>query len=313
MEEISDVAEAVIDAALSRIRGAGTGERGGPAGRFCVLALGKLGGRELNYSSDIDLLALTETEGEPGAVEKGTLLMEELGADLSLHTTEGYAYRVDLRLRPYGTSGQLVFPLGSLVEYYRAGAALWELQALLKARPVAGDRELGAAFLEKVGVFLRARRERAEVINSINRLRREAVKGLSRGLLPTTDVKSGLGGIRDIEFLAQGLQLIHAFERPAVLRGGTLEALDALAACGVIPQETAGELSEDYLFLRRVEHFLQIYEDRQTHSLPRDPAEVHALARRMLGSRATAAQFRDELARRFDRVREICTRYLTEG
>jgi [glutamine synthetase] adenylyltransferase / [glutamine synthetase]-adenylyl-L-tyrosine phosphorylase len=309
MEEISDLAEGIIEGALrhSRVSPAGGGFR------FCVLAFGKLGGRELNYSSDIDLLGLVEESGpDAGAVVEGTRLMEELRADLSAHTAGGYAYRVDLRLRPYGTSGQLVFAMGPLLQYYEGSAALWELQALLKARPVAGDRELGASFLQNMQKRLAAPRERADVIRSIDRLRQEAVRGLSRGILSvTTDVKTGLGGLRDVEFLAQGLQLIHAHRIPAVLCGSTLEALEALCAAGVLPRQSADLLSGDYLFLRRVEHFLQIYEDRQTHSLPKDPEEMRALARRMMGSGATAGELQEELARRFQRVRSEYGRFIS--
>jgi glutamate-ammonia-ligase adenylyltransferase len=148
------------------------------------------------------------------------------------------------------------------------------------------------------------------VISSIDRLRKEALRGLARSLLTTTDVKTGLGGLRDIEFLAQGLELIHAAGAPGVLQGSTLAALETLASAGIIPRETAEQLSADYLFLRRVEHFLQIYEDRQTHSLPRDPVELRALARRMLGSGATASHFQSELSLRFERVRHQYGRLL---
>jgi glutamate-ammonia-ligase adenylyltransferase len=307
-----------VQAALSRLRAAVDCDGAQAQGRqfgFCILAFGKLGARELNYSSDIDLLGLYSlpeaAEGgtvagtfDPG--EQATALMEGLRADLSSHTAEGHAYRVDLRLRPYGSSGQLVFPLEALLEYYRRRAALWEVQALLKARPVAGDLEVGRAFLEAARVLLLAPRSRSEVVASMGRLRRQALRSLSRSILSTTDVKTGLGGIRDIEFLAQGLQLVHASERPELLQGGTLAALSAIADAGILERGLAVQLAGDYLFLRRVEHFLQIYEDRQTHSLPRDPAQLGALARLMLGSSSTTGQFLDELAGRFQRVQAAC-------
>jgi glutamate-ammonia-ligase adenylyltransferase len=304
MEEISDLADGVIAAALERRLG------GMPPGeeppRFCIVAFGKLGGRELNYSSDIDLLGVCADDGDQGKidpVEKASNLMEALRGDLSAHTNEGYAYRVDLRLRPYGTSGQLVFTIPALDEYYGKHAAQWELQALLKARPVAGDEALGRTFLETAQKRLLVPRDHAEVAKAIDTLRREAVRGLSRGILTTTDIKTGLGGLRDVEFLAQGLQLSHAHDHPRLLCGGTLPALKSLAEEGILPQETSEQLALDYIFLRRVEHFLQIYEDRQTHSLPRDPAQLRALARLMLGSRATSAQLLAALDERFRRVR----------
>ena len=304
MEELSDLADALIGACLARARAAARGEF-----RFCVLAFGKLGGRELNYSSDIDLLGIYGSEENAEDVVQATAVMEALREDLSVHTTEGYVYRVDLRLRPYGTSGQLVFHDRQLTGYYHASAAPWEIQALLKARPVAGDVALGRSFLESVRDLLVAPHERRAVISTIDRLRTEALKGLRKTARETTDVKTGLGGLRDIEFLAQGLQLVNAHNHAELLEANTLSALKALSAAGFMEQETAERLSDDYLFLRRVEHFLQIYEDRQTHSLPKDPAEMRALARRMLGNGATAEQFMSRLNKRFERVREEYRRF----
>ncbi len=317
MEELSELADGVVSASLGRLRG-GTigrgGEPGAPPWRFCVIAFGKLGGRELNYSSDIDLLGLYDggTEGAD-PTEDAAALMEALRADLSDHTMEGYAYRVDLRLRPYGSSGQLVFSLKSLLEYYSRSAAMWELQALLKARPVAGDLELGREFLDSVRTLLLAPREPSAVVSSIDRLRKEAQKSLSRNSIVATDIKVGLGGLRDVEFLVQGLELIHAHEHPELLIGNTLAALEALGTMGILPTDEADRLVGDYIFLRRVEHFLQIYEDRQTHSLPRDPLQMLALARRMLGSGATEGQFHSKLAKRFERVREEYRKFTETG
>jgi glutamate-ammonia-ligase adenylyltransferase len=311
MEELSDLAEGVIQAALARIRKEAV-QKEGDATRppFCIVAFGKLGARELNYSSDIDLLGLCG--GAASEVEAATHLLEALRADLSSHTSEGYVYRVDLRLRPYGSSGELVFSLDSLRAYYAGAVALWEVQALLKARPVAGDPEIGLAFLAEARQLLLSPHSPAQVAASNTRLRREALRALSRSVLTTTDIKSGLGGLRDVEFLAQGLQLVHARMKPELLVGGTLPALRALALAGVLPQQTAEQLTSDYLFLRRVEHFLQIYEDRQTHSLPSDPAQLRALARLMLGTGATAEQFISRLSRRRERVQEEYRRFIVD-
>ena len=304
MEEISDLADGIIEAALVRIR-AEARARGGTDGvkGFCIVAFGKLGARELNYSSDIDLLALCTADGASNPEEPAARLMADLRADLSTHTVEGNAYRVDLRLRPYGSSGQLVFKLPALLDYYTRNAALWEMQALLKARPVAGDLEVGRAFLESVRPLLVARHDPVQVMLTIDGLRREAVRSLALSILSSTDIKTGLGGLRDVEFLAQGLQLIHAHAHPELLCGGTLPALAALAKAQILPLETADQLSQDYLFLRRVEHFLQIYEDRQTHSLPQDPVQLRALARLMLGSGATSENLLRALSDRFERIR----------
>jgi glutamate-ammonia-ligase adenylyltransferase len=305
MEELSDLADVLIGAGVERALAGSVAKGSAGELRFCVLAFGKLGGRELNYSSDIDLLGICGSHEVMGnEIEAATSVMETLREDLSAHTPEGYVYRVDLRLRPYGTSGQLVFSLGPLVDYYTRSAALWELQALLKARAVAGDLGLGGEFLDIVRPLLLAPREGSEVVGSIDRLRKEAVKNLARSVMGTTDVKIGLGGLRDVEFLVQGLQLVNARAHPELLEANTLAALEAMGRAGIMGSEAIERLSGDYLFLRRVEHFLQIYEDRQTHSLPKDPEQMRALARRMLGSGATSAKFLDQLSRRFERVKE---------
>jgi glutamate-ammonia-ligase adenylyltransferase len=310
MEEISNLADGIIRAALDHLL---AGPEGAGAPGFSVIAFGKLGGRELNYSSDIDLMGLFAGGAGPEAEGAAARLMETLRADLSSHTVEGYAYRVDLRLRPYGSSGQLVFSVDALSDYYLRSAALWETQALLKARPVAGDPAVGTAFLDATRGLLTAPHARAEVAASIDKLRREALRGLARSILSTTtDIKTGLGGLRDVEFLAQGLLLVHAHEHPEILSGGTLPALRALGEAGILPVPTVEQLSDDYIFLRRVEHFLQIYEDRQTHSLPRDPAQLRALSRLMLGSGATEGQLRAALAQRFQRIQAAWREFAKE-
>ncbi len=161
-------------------------------------------------------------------------------------------------------------------------------------------------------VLLRAPRAPRDIGQSIARLRRQALHALSQSVLVTTDIKTGLGGMRDIEFLAQGLQLVHAHERPEVLQPGTLPALKALGAAGVLPGEEVEQLSSDYLFLRRMEHFLQIYEDRQTHALPSDPAQLRALARLLLGGGATADELTAKLAERCLRVQRAYDRFQAE-
>jgi glutamate-ammonia-ligase adenylyltransferase len=290
MQELTSLAEAVVSAALGRSPAWGSppgfGEPGvqpGAAARFGVLAFGKLGGRELNYSSDIDLLGIMDDTDGPDSAEKElfTRVMETLREDLSSHNEEGYAYRVDLRLRPFGRSGELVPSLSGLIGYYREKASLWEIQALLKIRPVAGNRALGHRFLDAIRPLLLTRRDRASVVNSIEKMRNRAIHSRKPGA--AVDVKSGAGGIRDVEFMAQGLQLIHGPENPALLEGNTLTALGLLREARILKAEVAGQLQEDYLFLRRVEHYLQLMDDRQIHSLPRDAAEVQALGRRVLG------------------------------
>jgi glutamate-ammonia-ligase adenylyltransferase len=279
--------------------------------RFCVLAFGKLGGRELNYSSDIDLIAMYDPTGLSDDENTRKLFhtaMEKFRADLSRHTPEGIAYRVDLRLRPYGRSGPLVQPLHRLLEYYRGPAGLWEVQALIKARPVAGNPEVGHRFLREIRPFICRGWPGREIAGSIAHMREQAVQ--TTGGETAQDVKSGFGGIRDVEFLVQGLQLANAVDLPDVLTGSTLEALERLAQVGVLAREQADRLREDYVLLRRVEHAIQVLNDQQKHRLPEQPEEVEALGKRILGEGTSPEVFLETLQACRLRVREAYTRTL---
>jgi glutamate-ammonia-ligase adenylyltransferase len=308
MLELSRVAEAFAQAVLEkRIR-----EHPEWKDRFCILALGKLGGHELNYSSDIDLLALWGDGGGKNEDEEKaffTRLMEGVRSDLSAHTEEGYAYRVDLRLRPFGRDGELVPSWSSLVRYYTGVASLWEIQAALKMRPVAGNLRLGYSFLEKIRPVLLQDWKRDDIAASIEKMRAVGMKTHSG---ETQDVKSGWGGLRDVEFLVQGLQLIHAAGIPSLLEGNTLNALELLGKENVLPEPVALRLKEDYLFLRRVEHCLQILEDRQIHAVPKDKRELKALAQRLLGPDGREDRFMEKLNGCLQRIHEAYTRYLVE-
>ena len=298
--DLSVLADAIVAAALHRE----WREMGRPAARleshFCVVALGKLGGGELNYSSDIDLLGLCDEAGAARGVETFAHLTERLHAALSRHTEEGYAYRVDLRLRPHGGSGELIMPLPALADYYGRAASDWELQAMLKARPVAGSPRLGRQFMAVVKAALRRPPDREAVIRGIHRHRTRGAQTHEEAQRPApaadggidpagADIKNGVGGIRDAEFLVQGLQRLHLPAHPRLFTGNTLRALAALAVAGLLPEAAATALRQDYCFLRRVEHVLQILEDRQTHVVPTDPAQLRALARRVLSPDADGA------------------------
>ena len=280
--------------------------------RFCILALGKLGGHELNYSSDIDLLGLWSDEDGKNAQEKKPFfarLMEDLRSDLSSHTEEGYAYRVDLRLRPFGRDGELVPSWSSLVRYYHDVASLWEVQAALRMRPMAGNLRLGYSFLERIRPVLLQGWKREEIARSIEKMRTLGVKTHSS---ETPDVKSGMGGLRDVEFLVQGLQLIYGRRIPSLLEGNTLNALELLGKENVLPEPVVRGLKEDYLFLRRIEHCLQILEDRQIHAIPKDEKERKSLARRLLGPDGNEDQFMEKLNGCLQRIHDAYTRYLIE-
>jgi len=316
MLELSTLAEACIGVTMERVLESLQEEVGPSAdqdlgGRFCIMALGKLGGNELNYSSDIDLMGLRKDTG-PSRKGLFSRAMEQIRSDLSDHTAEGYAYRVDLRLRPFGRAGELIPSDTGLMEYYRHSASLWEIQAALKMRPVAGNVRMGYDFLEQLRPLLLKPRSPREVVKTIEKMRQASVQNLSTGPASTPDLKSGIGGLRDVEFLVQGLQLIHGPKNPEILGGNTLGALDKLLEAGILPHETVTQLKEDYIFLRRTEHYLQILEDRQIHALPRDPAERHALAKRMMGAQTDAAHFMDVLDQCLARIHQAYRTHLRE-
>ena len=245
-----------------------------PAG-FAVIGMGKLGGGELNYSSDIDLLFLAAANAH-----QYWRLGQRLIDILARVTPEGFLYRVDMRLRPWGRDGALVNSIDGHLAYLRQHAGLWEKQALLKARLVAGDRQVGGDFLgraepllfeslnEAVRADVRAMKQRIET-----QLRR---RGRAWG-----EVKLGEGSIRDVEFVTQYLQLAHGGSHPELRSGNTLDALARLLAGGFLAADEYRVLHDGYILLRTVEHHLQLMFYRQTHILPNDADALKHLARRL--------------------------------
>ena len=278
VQELSSCAETILQAALTRV------SEGRASKGFTILAFGKLGGEELNYSSDLDLLGVySAAPGTDGETTENlcTGWLEKTRSLLSDYTDEGNVYRIDFRLRPYGRAGNLVFSESALLHYYKESASSWEVQALLKIRSVAGDLKLGQQVCEALQGYIKKSHIREEVIGSIRTLRREAVRKSARSLLGGQDIKSGEGGIRDIEFLVQGYQLVFNSRFPSILTGNTLKALERIGTVHLIPEDVIESLKKDYMLLRRVEHFLQILEDRQTHTLPTGAAERRGLAQRI--------------------------------
>jgi len=287
---------------------------------FCIMAFGKMGGNELNYSSDIDLLAvfkkqdeLNRETGRGDDKENLSKLMENVRSDLAEYTEEGYVYRVDLRLRPFGSSGELISSIQSIIDYYEKSASLWEIQAAIKMRPVAGNLRLGYEFIERLNNLLKRPREHVLIKESIQKMRELAIQTYASPLKDTVDIKSGTGGIRDVEFLVQGLQLMYAPEKELRYEGNTMLAIDSLCEAGILPHETADTLKEDYIFLRRIEHYLQLLEDRQVHAIPGNRNELSALSKRMLGVEANADLFMDQLSECLKRVRGFYEQYLLKS
>jgi [glutamine synthetase] adenylyltransferase / [glutamine synthetase]-adenylyl-L-tyrosine phosphorylase len=256
-----------------------------------VLALGKLGGRELNYSSDIDLIVFYD----PAAVDFGgdshgafyTRLARDLVKLMEARDADGYVFRVDLRLRPDPAAMPLAVSVPTALTYYETLGRNWERAALLKARPVAGDRGLGAEMVEALRPFVWRRHLDFAAIADIHAMKRRMDAHRGRPI-PTGedavsrllghDLKLGRGGIREIEFLAQTLQLVWGGREPILRIGATLPALRLLARLGHLPSADAARLTRAYRFLRQAEHRLQMVDDRQTHKLPGTHAEFAAFA-----------------------------------
>ena len=282
--EISNLARAILVASLQAAWVAEQDSSGDPPPgvsplRFAVLAFGKLGGMELNYSSDIDLLAVydnSDTGPDAAAERYYSAVLRRLVQDLTEFTDEGQAYRVDLRLRPHGNAGPPVVSCASAIRYYENEADLWELQAMIKCRPVAGAMKLGSSLVNAVHEAAAARASADAVAESVTRMRQTARDVHVKD--GQTDVKNGAGGIRDVEFLAQALQLVHARTYPGILVPDTLSALARLAEIGILDRDECAQLSSDYQLLRQAEHFLQLAEDRQLHNLPDDGSGLARLA-----------------------------------
>jgi glutamate-ammonia-ligase adenylyltransferase len=322
--ELSALADAIVETAYHLIHGdmvlrygypcALTGE---PA-HFAVIALGKLGGEELNYSSDIDLMFLYSANG----VSKGAASItnkeffkraaNELTALLSTYTPEGLCYRVDLRLRPEGSLGEVCISLDGARQYYESRARDWELQMMIKARVAAGDRATGAALLDFVEPKIYSTTLDFSAIEALSVTRERineklARKKRSRGTRDL-DIKLDRGGIRDIEFMVQCLQRLYGGADPWVRHGGTLLAIARLQDKGFLSEAEYGGLAAAYQFLRHLEHRLQFADDRQTHALPSDPVALEKIARRMPGGGGSAEWLLTETRAHFAQVMEIYER-----
>jgi glutamate-ammonia-ligase adenylyltransferase len=249
-----------------------------------VLGMGKLGARELNYSSDVDLIVLYERDA---GVYRGddiqgayVRIARDLVRLMEERTADGYVFRTDLRLRPDPAATPLALSTDAAASYYGSLGQNWERAAMIKARPVAGDNAAGARFLAELRPWIWRRHLDFAAIRDIHAMRRQIFshKGGAEVAVAGHDVKLGRGGIREIEFFVQTQQLVWGGREPALRSPRTLDALDALAQAGKIAAEDAGDLARCYRFLRRLEHRLQMIADRQTHRLPEAPEELRALA-----------------------------------
>ncbi len=320
MAELSRLAEDALEVAVAAVRArlvAAHGDvhaaDGGPLG-FCVLGMGKLGGGELNFSSDIDLVYVYgdggrgESAGGPRGAISAREFMSRLaeGVTKAIHqaTDDGFVFRVDLRLRPEGTNGPIVNSVANALLYYESWGQTWERAAYLKARPVAGDRGLGEVLLHELEPFVFRRYLDYATLEDLKEMKAKVARALaaaSKGL----NVKLGRGGIREVEFVIQSLQLIHAGKDERIRERNSLAALARLVETRYLAADESQRLGEAYRFLRDVEHKIQLVDERQTQVLPSGAGEGR-LARRLGyrdGDPAVAlTKFRDDLARHMDAV-----------
>jgi len=309
--ELADLAAAALEAALAIARS--ELPPGSAPARLAVIAMGKCGGHELNYASDVDVIFVAgpaapapaapatpaapaapaatcgpagpdTAEAEAAAVQTATRLAAGLVRTCSQSTAEGALFPVDPNLRPEGRDGPLVRTLASHVAYYQRWAKTWEFQALLKARPVAGDRELGQAYIEALSPMVWQAAQRPHFVADVQAMRRRVIGNLAPGEAQR-QLKLGPGGLRDIEFAVQLLQLVHGRTDESLRETGTLPALAALARGGYVGRGDAASMAAAYRFLRTVEHLLQLRQLRRTHTLPEDPAALRRLGRALRRAR----------------------------
>ncbi|MGO8886517.1 MAG: bifunctional [glutamine synthetase] adenylyltransferase/[glutamine synthetase]-adenylyl-L-tyrosine phosphorylase [Streptosporangiaceae bacterium] len=279
--ELADLGCAALEAALAIARAALP--PGAASCRLAVIAMGKCGGRELNYASDVDVIFVAEPASdadEAAALRTATQLASGLIRVCSQSTSEGALFPVDANLRPEGRDGPLVRTLASHRAYYERWAKTWEFQALLKARYAAGDADLAAAYLASLTPLVWQAAQRDGFVADVRAMRRRVI-----GSLPADragrELKLGPGGLRDIEFAVQLLALVHGRADETLRISSTLGALDALARGGYVGRDDAAELAAAYRFLRGVEHLLQLRHLRRTHTLPEDPAVLRVTGRAM--------------------------------
>src|SRR5437588_7129618 len=255
---------------------------GPPAADFAILALGKLGGRELNHSSDVDLIFLYSEEGELSSRlsyhQWFNRLAEKILETFAMRDPEGALFRIDLRLRPEGSAGPLARSLESMENYYAGFGETWERIALIKARGIAGSRERAYEFLRQHQPFIYPRSPTPDLLDEIAKIKRRIERDVIRSDALERDVKLGRGGIREIEFVVQTLQFIHGAHHPFLQESSTFKALRALRQLDLLPPDEVLALDKAYRFLRGVGHGLQIEAEQQTHTVPQERVALRRLA-----------------------------------
>jgi glutamate-ammonia-ligase adenylyltransferase len=312
--ELADLAAAALEAALAIARG--NLAPGSAPCRLAVIAMGKCGARELNYASDVDVIFVAEPAetrtgedgGEAAALRTATQLAAGLIQVCSQSTPEGALFPVDPNLRPEGRSGPLVRTMASHRAYYQRWAKTWEFQALLKARPVAGDADLGGAYAAGMGPLVWQAAQRENFVSDVQAMRRRVISTLPAAAAGR-ELKLGPGGLRDIEFAVQLLQLVHGRLDESLREPATLPALAVLAAGGYVGRQDAAELAGAYRFLRRVEHLLQLRHLRRTHTMPEEPEVLRRIGRALRPTGAGRPRTAGHAATRLDPAGELLAQW----
>lgn len=303
--ELADLATATLRAALAMAEAEAPGDAA--LCRLAVIGMGKCGGHELNYISDVDVIFVAEARPEAEeakALQAATRLASHMMRICSDTTVEGSIWQVDANLRPEGRRGPLVRTLSSHLAYYKRWAKTWEFQALLKARPVAGDPALGQEYVEALSPMVWQAAERDHFVQDVQEMRRRVVENIPVAHVDR-ELKLGPGGLRDVEFAVQLLQLVHGRTDPTLRSGTTLTALSQLAAGGYVGRADAAALDTSYRFLRTMEHRIQLHKLRRTHLVPEDVADLRRLGR-SLGFRADpVAELQREWRRHAREVRRL--------
>jgi [glutamine synthetase] adenylyltransferase / [glutamine synthetase]-adenylyl-L-tyrosine phosphorylase len=305
MAMLSDLADATLAAALALA--AAEQPDAARQCRLAVIAMGKCGGRELNYVSDVDVLFVAEPlDGGPEepALRTATQLASATMRICSEHTAQGTLWPVDAALRPEGRAGPLVRTLDSHLAYDRRWAKTWEFQALLKARPVAGDLELGQAYVDAVGELVWSAADRDGFVDDVQAMRRRVIDHLPAHEVER-ELKLGPGGLRDVEFAVQLLQLVHGRSDESLRSSNTLVALDRLTAAGYVGRRDGAVLADAYRFLRSMEHRLQLYRLRRTHQVPKREADLRRLGRSLGFTSDPVGELNQEWKRQAMEVRRL--------
>jgi len=296
--ELSNLAEVIVNASLTIARREAGGDELSEDGCFAVVAMGKMGGAEMNYSSDLDMIFIYE--GQENSREYFTRVAQRMITILTSPTGEGVLYRIDMRLRPSGQAGPLVTTLDGFEAYHRDRAMVWERQAMTKARWVAGDEDFREEVSDLLDNLTYGRLLGVDDLDEIIRVRRrmeEEIALESKG--DHYDIKAGEGGLVDVEFAVQVLQLAHGDAHKSLRTPGTVEALDAMSKAGLVNEKQYNTLLRAYLFYREIENRSQIYQDRSDPRIPKDVRKAKPLARRLgyKNDEEGASQFLDQVIR----------------